>query len=272
MSGPGVGFEYPAVPVSWYKRDVLLFANAIGCDAKDELHFLYELDRRFQAFPTFSIVLPFRGTSPEVIDFYTSQNSKRAAIPGVPKFDSRKVVHGEQAITFLKPLPTTSEGREFEMRAKVLGVYDKGKPGSVVETENLIVEKATGEVYSRAVGMSFFVGQGNWDGPKGPKTVNYPPPEGKKPDAEYVYQTNAESAHLLKLLGNSDPANMKEFAARFASPVKAGDTLVTQIWRMGNVDDEGWEEVRFVTSVKGGKVCLSNGRAKMKIAGHKSKL
>lgn len=41
MSGPGVGFEYPSVPVSWYKRDVLLFANAIGCDAKDELHFLY---------------------------------------------------------------------------------------------------------------------------------------------------------------------------------------------------------------------------------------
>jgi peroxisomal enoyl-CoA hydratase 2 len=102
------------------------------------------------------------------------------------------------------------------MRAKVLGVYDKGKPGSVVETENLIVDKATGEVYSRAVGMSFFVGQGNWNGPKGkistmawmigsyadritgPKTVNYPPPEGKKPDAEYIYQTNAESAHLYR--------------------------------------------------------------------------
>lgn len=160
--------------------------------------------------------MPFKGTSAEIIDFYASQNSKRAAIPDVPKFDSRKVVHGEQAITFLKPLPPTSEGRDFEMRAKVLGVYDKGKPGSVVETENLIVDKATGEVYSRAVGMSFFVGQGNWNGPKGelstmawmigsyadritgPKTVNYPAPEGKKPDAEYIYQTNAESAHLYR--------------------------------------------------------------------------
>jgi peroxisomal enoyl-CoA hydratase 2 len=111
--------------------------------------------------------LPFKGTSAEIIDFYASQNSKRAAIPDVPKFDSRMVVHGEQAITFLKPLPPTSEGRDFEMRAKVLGVYDKGKPGSVVETENLIVDKATGEVFSRAVGMSFFVGQGNWNGPKG---------------------------------------------------------------------------------------------------------
>ena len=126
-----------------------------------------ELHPKFSVFPNFSILLPFKGTSAEVIDFYASQNSNRASIPDVPKFDSRKVVHGEQAIAFLKPLPTTSEGREFEMRAKVLGVYDKGKPGSVVETENLIVDKATGEVYSRAVGMSFFVGQGNWNGPKG---------------------------------------------------------------------------------------------------------
>ena len=40
MSGPGVGFEYPPQEVSWIKRDVLLFANSIGCTA-DELHFLY---------------------------------------------------------------------------------------------------------------------------------------------------------------------------------------------------------------------------------------
>lgn len=41
MSGPGVGFEYPPQDVSWTKRDVLLFANSIGCSAADELHFLY---------------------------------------------------------------------------------------------------------------------------------------------------------------------------------------------------------------------------------------
>ena len=40
MSNPGQGFEYPAVEVSWLKRDVLLFANTIGCTT-DELHFLY---------------------------------------------------------------------------------------------------------------------------------------------------------------------------------------------------------------------------------------
>jgi len=40
MSGPGVGFEFPPQEVTWLKRDVLLFANSIGCTA-DELHFLY---------------------------------------------------------------------------------------------------------------------------------------------------------------------------------------------------------------------------------------
>ena len=44
---------------------------------------------------------------------------------------------------------------------------------------------------------------------------------------------------------------------------------MTQMWRMGNKDSDGFEDVRFVTSIKGGKVCLSNGRAKVKVVGQK---
>jgi len=40
MSGPGAGHQYTPYQVSWLKRDVLLFANSIGCTV-DELHFLY---------------------------------------------------------------------------------------------------------------------------------------------------------------------------------------------------------------------------------------
>ena len=50
---------------------------------------------------------------------------------------------------FLKPLPPTSEGKTFVLKSKVIGVYDKGKAGSVLETENLIVDKNTGEVRQR---------------------------------------------------------------------------------------------------------------------------
>ena len=75
-------------------------------------------------------------------------------------------------MTFLKPFPTTSEGRKFELRSKVIGVYDKGKAGSVVETQQDIVDKATGESYARAVGSAFFVGQGQWGGPKGGQNIS----------------------------------------------------------------------------------------------------
>lgn len=206
---------------------------------------------------------------------------------------------------FFKPLPTSSAGRKFEARSKVVGVYDKGKPGTVLETQNDIVDKETGEVYVRMTGSAFFVGQGNWGGPKGPKTETFPPPEGKKPDVTYENHTNEETAilyrlngdynplhidpkpgkamgfggviihglysfnntahALVKLLGGGEPGSIKEYAARFASPVKPGDVLVTEMWRMGSKDSEGFEEVRFQVKVKGGKVCLSNGRARMRV-------
>ncbi|RDW66200.1 thioesterase ester dehydrase-isomerase-3 [Coleophoma cylindrospora] len=304
MSGPGAGFEYPPVEVSWLKRDVLLFANSIGCTTDSELHFLFELHPNFQVFPTYPILLPFKHSTQEVIDFYAAQ--KAVKVPGIPEFDSTRVLDGERLMTFLKPFPPTSAGKKFELRSKILGVYDKGKSGTVMVTQQDIVDKATGESYSRAVGSAFFVGQGNWGGPKGPATESFPPPQGKKPDAVVSHQTTPDSAALyrlngdynplhitpepgkkmgfggaimhglsswnfachglLKALGGSDPKNIKEFGARFASPVKPGDKLVTEIWRTGSVKD-GWEEIRFVTKVEGGKVCLSNGRALMKVVG-----
>lgn len=243
-----------------------------------------------------------------MIDFIQAQKDRAKGVPGAPPLDPKRGVDGERHMTFFKQLPSSSEGRKFEIRSKVIGIYDKGKPGTVMETQADLVDAETGEVYNRAIGSAFFVGSGEWGGPKGPKNQSYNPPD-RKPDAVFEQTTNDETGHLyrlngdynplhvtpeageaigfggtiihglyswnstahalLKLLGGSDPANIKEFAARFASPVKAGATLVTQIWQLGEKDSEGWEDIRFVTSVKGGKVCLSNGRAKMKVVGQK---
>ena len=67
----------------------------------------------------------------------------------------------------------------------------------MVETETIIAEK-DGDIYSRISSSAFFVGQGMWGGPKGPSTVNYPPPEGKKPDAIHVLETDKETALLYR--------------------------------------------------------------------------
>ncbi|KOS18701.1 putative enoyl-CoA hydratase 2 [Escovopsis weberi] len=302
MSGPGVGFEFPPREVSWLRRDVLLFANSIGATA-DELHFLYELHPKFAVFPTYPVILPFKGNTQDVVDFYRAQNAVK--IPDVPAFDYRRVVDGQRKIEFLKPLPVSSEGRRFELRQKVLGVYDKGRPGSVLDVQQEIVDAGTGEVYARLVGSSFFVGQGGWHGPKGPAAESFPPPEGRAPDAVLAHAASREAAllyrlngdynplhatpepgakmgfggaimhglwswnsaahEILKALGGSDPANLREYQARFASPVLPGSKLVTTVWRTGEKSKDGFEEVRFVTAVEGGKVCLSNGRALIRV-------
>jgi peroxisomal enoyl-CoA hydratase 2 len=303
MSGPGVGFQYPPSEVKWLKRDALLFANTIGCTA-DELHFLYELHPDFAVFPTYPIILSFKGATQEVIDFYKSQ--KAVKIPGVPEFDYARVVDGQRKLEVLKPLPPTSEGRRFEVRTTVIGVYDKGRPGSVLEVKSDLVDAGSNDVYSSITSSSFFVAQGNWGGPKGPATENYPPPKGRDADLVVEHQTNKESAHLyrlngdynplhatpepgakmgfggaimhglyswnvtaqllLKHLGGGKPGNFKEYQARFASPVLPGDKLIVSAWRTGEKKGD-FEEIRFVVQVAGGKVCLSNGRALIKVVG-----
>lgn len=82
-----------------------------------------------------------------MIDFYAKSGSK--PIPGVPKFDPRRIVDGQRMMQFLKPLPPTSEGKTFVLKSKVIGVYDKGKAGSVLETESLLMDKDTGEVCAK---------------------------------------------------------------------------------------------------------------------------
>ncbi|KAL1610231.1 hypothetical protein SLS60_001896 [Paraconiothyrium brasiliense] len=307
--GPGVGFEFPAFEVAWKKRDLLLFAASIGATYPDELHFLYELNPNFAAFPTYPIILPFKHTDSEVIDFYARSDS--TPIAGVPKFDTKHVLDGERKLQFLKPIPVTSDGRRFEVRSKVLGVYDKGKPGTVVETEKVLVDAQSGEIYTREVGSGFYVGQGGWGGPKGPKTVNFPPPANTPPTATRITQTTLETALLYRLngdynplhatpepgvkmgfggpiihglfswnmashavlqqFGKSKPEHLKEFQARFAAPVKPGDKLITEMWQTGEKEG-GFEEIRFIVRVEGGKTVLTNGRALVKVEEVKAKL
>ncbi|KAL7274504.1 hypothetical protein RUND412_002586 [Rhizina undulata] len=303
-----VGYEFEPIPVSWLKRDLLLFANSIGVK-KDELHFLYELHPNFQAFPTYPIILSFKHTDQEVVDFYARASSDRH-IPGAPKLDPRRIVDGQRQLTVIKPIPVTSAGRQFELRGKCLGIYDKGKSGTVMEVEHALVDKSSGEVYTKIVSSSFAVGQGGWGGPKGPKAANYVPPE-RNSDATFVHQTTEEQTLLYRLNGDynplhadptvgtkigypgailhglcswniachgvlktfagGDPGRLRSFQARFAAAVMPGDKLVMEMWRTGKVEEDGFEEIIFVVKV-GGKVVLSNGRALLKVEGKGSKL
>ena len=86
-----------------------------------------------------------------------------------------------------------------------------------------------------------------------------------------LFSWNTACHALLQSFGNSDAANIREFQARFAAPVRPGDKLITEAWRMGESKD-GWEEIRFVTRVDGGTMVLSNGRALMRCSHVNSRL
>lgn len=85
-----------------------------------------------------------------------------------------------------------------------------------------------------------------------------------------LFSWNTAAHAVLQQFGKSKPENLKEFQARFAAPVKPGDKLITEMWRVGG--KEGEEEVRFIVRVEGGKTVLTNGRAVVKVEEVRAKL
>jgi len=296
-----VGHKYPPIKASYLRRDVLLFANAIGV-AKDELHFLYELHPRFAAFPTFPINLGFKQTDQDVFDFI--QRTVSSNVPGAPPFDPKRSVDGERGIEIIRPIPTSSEGLDLEINGSVVGVYDKGG-NMILEAEHLLRDARTDTVYAKMTNTAFGIGQGGYGGPRGPATKSYPPPD-RAPDAVHIFKTSPEQSLLYRLcgdynpihaddeyakaagfkeafmqglgtwniaahgilreLGGSDPSRFRSFKARFANIVYPGDALETRMWKVGSKD--GANEIIFQTIVQSdGRIALSNGFATISQAG-----
>lgn len=108
-----------------------------------------------------------------MIPFYKKEKSGIAEpIKGAPPLDIKRMVDGGRAIEFLKRLPTSSEGFKFELKSKVNGIYDKGKDGTVVASSTDFVDTNTGDVYVRISSNHFYVGQGQWGGPKGIQNIH----------------------------------------------------------------------------------------------------
>ncbi|RIA92437.1 HotDog domain-containing protein [Glomus cerebriforme] len=296
-----VGYKYPPLKVSFNKRDLILYALSIGIK-DDELKYLYELDKNFTPFPTYPVVLNLKGNSPDVNLFAETVNFGNP-IPGLPDIDPNRIIHGEQKIEILNPLPTSGE---FEIHGKINGVYDKGS-GLLIERTNTLVDAKTGKEYCIMTFQSFNVGYGGFGGPKGSKSPNYKPPKDKKSDAIDVLQTSKDQAILYRLSGdynplhidptiapklgfekpilhglcsygiashaivkhlaNNNPELLKSISVRFNAPVYPGETLETYMWK---VPSEKLNEtnVIFITKVKERDIIvLSNGLAVLKNPG-----
>ncbi|KAJ3764033.1 peroxisomal dehydratase [Lentinula raphanica] len=296
-----VGFELPDIPVSWLKRDLILYALGVGAKrTEDDMPFVYELDPNFAALPTYPVVLTFKGDSQELNLF--ADRMKGNDIPGLPRVDPNRIVHGSQSIEVLKPLPLTS-GPGWKWKARYTGITEN-KTGVILTSESILVDPKN-VPYAKLYSSSFNIGM-KITGTKFTKVIAGPPqakpiPTDRKPDWVYKDETSPQQAlifrlsgdynplhidpaigkaagfggvilhglstfgfaarALLKTVGGNQPDALKFFGVRFTSPVKPGDALETQIWKVGS-GPNNTIEVAFITkNLRTGKNALGGGIA-----------
>lgn len=79
----------------------------------------------------------------------------------------------------------------------------------------------------------------------------------------YAYQLIAHE--IVRRLGEGKATSLKEISARFAGPVKPGDEVEVDVWKVGS-KNEGGSEIRWTAKVVAtNKICLSDGMALIQI-------
>jgi acyl dehydratase len=189
------------------ERDIMLYALGVGIGADpldpEQLRYVYE--KNLQALPTFAAALawpkPWMRNPETGIDYV-------------------KLVHGEQDVRWLRPLPVAADIRS---RTRVSRVVDKGAgKGAVVELLRELVDEADGTVLAEVRQVSFLRGDGGFSAADG---VSDAPPEAlpavpeRAPDARWSLRTPPQAALLYRLSGDSNALHADpEVAARAGFP------------------------------------------------------
>jgi len=263
------------------KRDLLLYSMGIGAN---DLRWAYENDGDFAAFPTYPLVLLFKGDSEDVVSFPSPAMMEGPQLPPLPGI--KVGLDGERYVEMIRPLDP--EGSEITMKSRLIGIHKRGT-GASVETE-VIMSDAKGPVY-RLVSGAFLVGAKDFKDSGTTNSENVPVPS-RNPDNvvevkvdEYMpllYRLSGDynplhveeglaqmsgfekpinhglctlgiSCHqVMKTMLDNDPAKFKAIKGRFAAPVLPGQTVQIKMWREK-------DRIIFTTTIKEtGKVCINN--------------
>ena len=242
-----VGKPLKSVSHSYTERDVMLYALGVGCGT-DDLAFTYEGD--LKVLPTFAVVPSF----PAMLTF-----------GHVMQVNPVMVLHGEQKIQIMAPIPTHGT---ITTTPTITAVYDKIKSAVlVVETDS---KDDKGTLLFRNTSAIFVRGEGGFGGERGPSGPRNVPPD-RAPDHSIAYQTLPNQALIYRLSGDmnplhadpnfaamggfskpilhglctyghagravlaafcdNDPARFKSFEVRFAGVVYPGETIVVDMWK-----------------------------------------
>jgi len=247
-----VGTKFEPVQISWTQKDTMLYALGVGSKPADELDFLYE------------------GKGPKVLPTYAVIPGMRALgnIRQAVKLKLQRLLHGEQGIELLRPLPANAD---ITLHSEISEVWDKGKAGVIAVMAT--AEDEQGPLFKSHSSL-FYLGGGGFGGEPGPSTKDKNQPPDRAPDNVVEYPTLPEQGALYRLSGDwvplhidpefakaagydkpfmhglctygfvgraalatlcgGDPARFKSMTGRFAERVQFEDTIVTKIWNVGD--------------------------------------
>jgi peroxisomal enoyl-CoA hydratase 2 len=293
-----LGYEFPTTKVAYNRRDLILYAIGIGL--KDP-KYVYELDPSFAPFPAYPLVLGLKGDSFDVNSF--AEKFKLQRIPSLPAQAADRVVHGEQYLEIVAPLPV--EG-SFKIDTKVAGVWDTGK-GMIIDQESVLKDD-TGKVYAKMITSPFFIGSGGFGGKKKPdqpfmnasdRSPDVIHEDSILPTQHLIYRLSSDynplhidpqvgkrlnmkgailhglctfghvAAAIVLHFGGNNPNSLKTIYGRFVSPVYPGETLQTEMWKVKEQDDV--IVIAYMTKVKernaivlrGGSTIINRSRSKL---------
>jgi acyl dehydratase len=261
-------------------RETMLYALGVGMgrDPMNEAELRYVYENDLKTLPTLASVIAW---------------GQRTI--GQAGINYLMVVHGEQRLTMHKPLPSAATIVSDE---RVVAAVDKGAgKGALIYTEKVIRLKDTNEKLCTVGGTIFARGDGGFGGPATGGPEPHAIPE-RKSDAVCETDTRVDQALLYRLSGDRNPLHsdpkiakmagfprpilhglcsygtacravlkticdydhtmITGFDVRFSAPVFPGETIVTEMWKDGNV-------VSFRSKVKERDVVvLNNGKCTLK--------
>ncbi|NDZ18647.1 3-alpha,7-alpha,12-alpha-trihydroxy-5-beta-cholest-24-enoyl-CoA hydratase [Variovorax sp. WS11] len=206
-------WTFPDLVHRYTERDTMLYALGLGFgqDPMDRgaLRFVYE--EALQAVPTMAAVMGSPGI--------WWRDPKTGA-------DAVKLVHGEQDVRVLRPLPV--KGCVIA-RNRVVSLTDKGAgKGAVAVVLRTLVDAASGEPVAESRNVTFLRGDGGFSangGRSDPGPEPLPAVPERAADVEVSYATRPEAALIYRLSGDVNPLHADpEVAAKagFDRPILHG--------------------------------------------------
>ncbi len=262
------------IEISYSDKDSILYGLGVGLGNDpmdmDELKYVYENGQ---------IALPSMATN-----FQYHSSLLMSA-----KLNFVMVVHGEQKLSIINPIPVSGD---FLADMKVISCFDKGaSKGAIIDVETTVKLKSDGTEICKLISTTFARGDGGFGGPESPPQEIFES-EGTpdivdeittKPDQALIFRLSGDynplhsdpnfakaagfpkpilhglctygvaCRSIVKTACDNDVKKLKSFNCRFSSPVFPGETIVTEMWKNGNI-------INFQSKVKErDKIILKNG-------------